>query len=129
MDDLHRSYPPEDDTVRRAEAIGGPAPRRRWTTQEKSRIVAESYTPGASMTAVARRHGLHRNQLVKWRRQSRDLAADGNSLPNFVPVAVAAPDGATDRIELESAGVRIRVGSGFDAGDLRRVLLVLRELG
>jgi transposase-like protein len=81
------------------------------------------------MTAVARRYGLHRNQLDRWRRQSRDLVADGNSLANFVPVAVAAPDGATDRIELESAGVTIRVGSGFDAGELRRVLLVLRGLG
>jgi hypothetical protein len=50
-------------------------------------------------------------------------------LPNFVPVAVAAPGGGADRIELESAGVTIRVGSGFDAGELRRVLLVLRGLG
>jgi transposase len=129
MDELHRGCLPEDDTARRAEAIGGPAPRRRWTTQEKSRIVAESYVPGASMTAVARRHRLHRNQLVRWRRQSRDLASGENGLPSFVPVAVAVPDGATDRIELESAGVTVRVGSGFDAGELRRVLLVLRELG
>jgi transposase len=81
------------------------------------------------MTAVARRHGLHRNQLDRWRRLSRGLAAGENGLPSFVPVAVAAADGATDRIELESAGVTIRVGSGFDAGELRRVLLVLRELG
>jgi hypothetical protein len=37
--------------------------------------------------------------------------------------------GEADRIALVSAGVTIRVGSGFDAGELRRVLLVLRELG
>ena len=127
MDELHGSCPPEGEAFRRV--ISRPARRRHWTTQEKSRIVAESHAPGASMTAVARRYGLHRNQLDRWRRQSRDLVADGNSLANFVPVAVAAPDGATDRIELESAGVTIRVGSGFDAGELRRVLLVLRGLG
>jgi hypothetical protein len=28
-----------------------------------------------------------------------------------------------------SGRVTIRVGAGFDAGDLRRVLLVVRELG
>jgi transposase len=129
MDELHRGWLPEGDPVRRVEAIGGPATRRRWTTQEKSRIVAESYAPGASMTAVARRHGLHRNQLDRWRRQSRDLATGENGLPTFVPVAVAVPSGTADRIELLSAGVTVRVGSGFDAGELRRVLLVLRELG
>jgi hypothetical protein len=32
------------------------------------------------------------------------------------------------RIELSCGGVTIRVGSGFDAGDLRRVLQVVREL-
>ena len=129
MDELQRVRSAEGDAFRRAEVIRGPASRRHWSTEEKSRIVAESYAPGASMTAVARRHGLHRNQLVRWRRQSRDLASGENGLPSFVPVAVAVPDRATDRIELESAGVRIRVGSGFDAGELRRVLLVLRGLG
>ena len=49
--------------------------RRRWPRSEKLRIVAESYAPGASATAVAVRHGLHRNQLVAWRRQLRDHAA------------------------------------------------------
>ena len=127
MDELHRSR--SGDALRRAEVIRRPASRRHWTTQEKSRIVSESYAPGASMRAVARRHGLHRNQLDRWRRQFRDAAAGETGLPNFVPVAVAAPDGEADRIELVSAGVTIRVGSGFDVGELRRVLLVLRELG
>jgi hypothetical protein len=36
---------------------------------------------------------------------------------------------AANRIEVISGGVTIRVGAGFDAGDLRRVLLVVRELG
>ena len=48
-------------------------------------------------------------------------------LPQFVPVAFAGEDG-TGRIELSCAGVTIRVGNGFDGGDLRRVLQVVREL-
>ena len=47
--------------------------------------------------------------------------------PQFVPVAIAG-EGEMGGIELSCAGVRIRVGGGFDAGDLRRVLLVVRGL-
>ena len=37
------------------------------------RIVNETYQPGASVSAVARRHGIAPNQLFQWRR----LAAQG----------------------------------------------------
>jgi transposase len=37
------------------------------------RIVAETYAPGASVSSVARQHGVNPNQLFSWRR----LAADG----------------------------------------------------
>lgn len=128
MDELHHNCPTEADTFRRVEVITGVARRRRWTTEEKVRIVAESYAAGASATAVALRHGLHRNQIFGWRRQFRDVAASENG-PNFVPIAMASPIGEAGRIELVSGGVTIRVDSGFDAGALRRVLLVIRELG
>jgi transposase len=63
MDRLPDNLPREGDTLRRVEVITGVARRRRWTAQEKARIVAESYAPGASGTRVALRYGLHRNQL------------------------------------------------------------------
>ena len=129
MDELHRNCPTEGDTFRRVEVISGVARRRRWSTEEKSRIVAESYAPGASATAVALRHGLHRNQIFGWRRRFRDRAASESGLLKFVPVAMTPGGGDAGRIELVSGGVTIRVGSGFDAGELRRVLLVVRELG
>ncbi len=130
MDDVHHSCPIESDTFRRVEVITGVARRRRWAVSEKARIVAESYAPGVSATAVALRYGLHRNQIFGWRRQFREMAAGENGSPSFVPVAIAAPGGVVGSgIELISGGVRIRVGAGFDAGDLRRVLLVVRELG
>jgi len=47
--------------------------RRRWTAEEKARIVNETYQPGMSVSAVARRHGIAPNQLFQWRR----LAAQG----------------------------------------------------
>lgn len=43
--------------------------RRRWHEDEKRAIVAETLLPGASISAVARRHNLNANQLQKWRRE------------------------------------------------------------
>jgi transposase len=127
MDGLPDNLPTEGDTFRRVEVITGVARRRRWTAAEKARIVAESYAPGASGTTVALRYGLHRNQLFSWRRQFRAAAGDTTRSAGFVPIAIASESGP-GRIELSCAGVTIRVGAGFDGGELRRVLQVVREL-
>ncbi len=47
--------------------------RRHWTANEKAHIVHETYQPGTSVSAVARRHGVAPNQVFQWRR----LAAQG----------------------------------------------------
>src|ERR1700739_5147302 len=92
MSGLHHSYTTERDSFRRVEVITGVARRRRWPRSEKARIVAESYAPGASATAVAVRHGLHRNQIFAWRRELRNhVALVGAGAPAFVPVRLASP--------------------------------------
>jgi transposase-like protein len=48
--------------------------RRRWTEEAKWRIVEESFAPGVSVSAVARRHGLSPAHLFAWRRLSRESA-------------------------------------------------------
>jgi transposase len=74
--------------------LPGPERRRRWTTAEKLRIVEESQTAEMPVVEVARRHGIHANQLHGWRRQARlgllgtDVAAVGQER-RFVPIAVA----------------------------------------
>ena len=136
MSGLHSNYPTEPETFRRVEVISGVARRRRWPRSEKARIVAESYAPGVSATAVAVRHGLHRNQIFTWRRQLRNRAAlVGAGAPEFVPVRLASPAetdptmmGNISRIEVVAAGLTIRLCTGFDTGDLRRVLQIVREL-
>jgi len=127
MDRLPSNLPTEGDTFRRVEVITGVSRRRRWTPADKAQIVAESYAPGASGTSVALRYGLHRNQLFAWRRQLRDASAVPQATASFVPIAVAEA-GGEGRIELNCAGVTIQLGAGFDAGELRRVLMVVREL-
>jgi transposase len=128
MDGLASNLQTERDTFRRVEVITGVARRRRWTAAEKARIVTESYAPGASGTSVALRYGLHRNQIFAWRRQFRRDTARGAGRPaEFIPIAIAA-EGSAGGIELSCGGVTIRVGADFAAGDLRRVLQVVREL-
>jgi transposase len=132
---LHSNCITEPDTFRRVEVISGVARRRRWPRLEKARIVAESYAPGASAMAVAVRHGLHRNQIFAWRRQLRNHPAlVDRAMPEFVPVTLASPAASGSamaggsRIEVIAAGLTIRLATGFDTGDLRRVLQIVREL-
>jgi transposase len=57
----------EDGAYRRVELITGQRRqrrRRRWTAEEKARIVAESFEEGANISEVARRHGVVRGLLT-----------------------------------------------------------------
>lgn len=45
--------------------------RRRWSDEEKLRIVAESHCAGANLSDVARRHEISRAQLYEWRYRHR----------------------------------------------------------
>jgi transposase len=68
--------------------------RRRWTDEEKKRIVAESEAPGSSVSIVARRHDLNANMLFTWRREFRQREAGGDvDRAAFIP-AIIAPDEA-----------------------------------
>src|SRR5450432_920665 len=69
--------------------------RRVWSDDEKRRIIAETFAPGASVSIVARRHDLNANMLFTWRRQigAGALLPAGNAV-TFVPAAItteAAP--------------------------------------
>ena len=52
----------------RVEVITSVQRRRRWSTEEKVRIVEETYLPGNSVSLVARHHGIAADQLFTWRR-------------------------------------------------------------
>ena len=114
---------------------------RRWSKARKCRIVAKSYQPGVSVSAVARRHDVNANQVFTWRRQYRELA---RVVGGCVPVVVSSTEGAepakllpgpTDvepshpgRIEIALAeGSRVTVDRDVDASALSRVLGVLER--
>ena len=50
------------------------AAQRRWSSAEQARIVSESHEPGATVVAVAARHGISTWSLSRWRRRAREGA-------------------------------------------------------
>jgi transposase len=123
------------------EVLTGPERRRRWSLEEKLRILAQSVAPGSSPSLVCRLHGISSGQLYTWRRQFRT-----GELTGFAPVRLAPPveeraltapvepvstltepnpraDG-TIEVELPS-GVKLRLTGTVDEVALRRVLSAL----
>jgi transposase len=69
----------------------GRAGRRKWTSEQKQRIVEETRAPGASVSVVARRYDINANLLFKWKRQEAGgLAVPSAEAPEFVPIGVVA---------------------------------------
>ena len=127
--------------------------RRRWTLEEKRRIVGESYSAPRLASVTARRNGLSASQLFTWRRLAREgRLAEAEEATPFAPAiisqeplpsgpnACSEPPAASDRslsavaiaaagrIEIVLAcGHRIVVDNDIDAGALARVLTVLER--
>jgi transposase len=108
--------------------------RRRWTTEQKQTIAAQSFAPGVSPTDIARLHGISTGQLYTWRHALK-AAQPGAAIGCFARVEVAprpaAPPDVPDRppglIEIALAdGTTVRVDAGIDPRALRRVLAALR---
>jgi transposase len=55
------------ETFSKVEVITGIARRRRFTTEQKLAVVAETMQPGMSLSYVARRHGLSPSLVFRWR--------------------------------------------------------------
>ena len=142
MDTVHSAI---TEPVRRLEIFTGGGRRRKWSEEDKTRIVAEIVASGDSVCAVARRHGLSPQQLFGWRRQLRESAAGHSEAEElqFVPAVVdvvvqapavrgrrKAPRGKSEpdagTIEVEVNGVTIRAGRGADANTIAAIVQALK---
>ena len=142
MDTVHTAI---TEPVRRLEVFTGAGRRRKWSDEDKARIVAETVASGDSVCSVARRHGLSPQQLFGWRRQLREAAIGHSEAEEvqFVPAVVdavepapafgrerkpvhckAKPDAGI--IEIEVDGITIRAGRGADTTMIASIVQALK---
>jgi transposase len=117
--------------------------RRRWSVEEKRRIVELTLEPGASSARVAQAEGVNANQVFAWRRLYRaGKLSEGEASPTaLLPVVVsqreemdeALPEERPQPVTCGSIHIEIpgraliSVESGADARLLRAVLESLRK--
>jgi transposase len=119
--------------------------RRRWSSDEKARLVEETLQAGETVCGVARRHGLAPSLLFSWRRQARQGHLGDEAMPALVAVEIASPPAPASTcappppsspaarraragiIEIEFGGCRVCVDRDVDAAALQRVLELLRR--
>jgi transposase len=110
--------------------------RRRWSEDEKLRIVTESLGGPRLVSSTARRYGVSPSLLFAWRRSFRaELTAESAVEPAFVP-AVVVPETAlmpqasssSGRVEIVLAnGRRLIVDAAIEAGALARLVAALER--
>ena len=111
--------------------------RRRWSEDEKLKIVLESLQAPRQVSATARRYGISRTQLLQWRRSFRaERNGAAERQVGFVP-AIVVPESkpavpaltglaASGTIEIEfTSGARMRITGAVDPATLRTVIAAL----
>ena len=102
----------------RVEIFQGRA-RRRWSEEDKRRLVAEAFLPGETVHGVARRRGVSPSQLFGWRKRfgaeiGREIPATGVSGFAAVEIAPApaTPPTAADAVPAPSGLIKIELPNG-----------------
>jgi transposase len=121
----------------RVEIFQGRA-RRRWSEEDKRRLVAETLASGETVHGVARRRGVSPSQLFTWRKRFGAEIGRGTPsvrMPGFAAVeiapaallpvaeAVTAPSGLIE-IELPDGG-RVRLSGALDPATVTAALRAL----
>jgi len=115
--------------------ILGPERRRRWSAEDKVAIVSSIGIDGATVTQVAHRHDVTRQQIYGWRRELKRkglLPIPDQSC--FIPVELSTlPEGASEPSD-DAAGIstlveldlrhgrRLRFDCGLDGSVLTRLI-------
>ncbi len=115
--------------------ITGGERRRRWSEEDRARILAAIAEPGAVIAEVARREEICTSLVYKWRREARNGA--NATMPGFARVVVEAlprapaPGPASEpepsAIVVEMKEARIRIGGNASAAVIAATLKALRS--
>jgi transposase len=94
--------------------------RRRWSEEDKRRLVAETFGPGGTVHGVARRSGVSPSQLFAWRKLYRagpEIERTVPALPSVpgfaaVEIAPATPPSVADVLPAPSGLIEIELAGG-----------------
>lgn len=115
--------------------------RRRWSREDKERLVAACFDPDAVISEIARAAGIHVSQLFRWRKELCRLEEPQTETGTvLVPVIVSEAISSVSPIQPEppttphprrkrsdvtielGRGRRVRVDSDIDTEALGRIL-------
>jgi transposase len=110
--------------------------RRRWSEDEKLKIVLESLESPRQVAATARRYGISRSLLLRWRQLFRPEPKDATEQQIGFAAVKVVPDlgtrpgpvgpASSAAIEIEfAAGVRMRITGAVDAARLTAAVAAL----
>ncbi|MET4046095.1 transposase [Bradyrhizobium sp. RT6a] len=98
--------------------------RRRWSDEFKAQVVIEALEPGASVSAIARRIGIHPSQLFAWRRDARAELHCPSQPSSREGVVTSVADAV---IEIAIGEVVVRACVDVDEAHLQRVIRAVRS--
>jgi transposase len=102
--------------------------RRKWSEEERQRIVQASLKAGTTVDAVARAYGVNASQIYDWRKEYRQRKQESKRsvlLPVQVAEGVpAAAPGAKQEcsVVIEARSVRVTVSGCIEAAVICRLL-------
>jgi transposase len=96
--------------------LTGPERRRRWSDEDRDRILTAAFAPGAIVADIARQFEVSTSLIYKWREQVLAVRAGAAFAPAVLateapPASVSAPlDAAAILVELAN-GTRLKIGT------------------
>jgi transposase len=116
--------------------FSGPERRRRWSDEERQRILTEAFSPGACVAEVCRRHDISTALIYTWRRKllvanagaaSVDLADPGFAEAMVVEDARSHGSGICPAMIIDLArGKRVSIFASASPAQVATVLKGLR---
>ena len=113
--------------------ITGGERRRRWSDEDKARILAAIGEPGAVVAEVARREDICTSLVYRWRREARQTGRASGFAPLVIedgkptsPLAPAAREPEFGVIVVDVNDARVRIGSNAPAVLVAATLKALR---
>jgi transposase len=113
--------------------ITGVERRRRWSDEDRVRILAAIEEPGAVVADVARREDVCTSLIYKWRRAARRVGSSGAC--GFSPVVIetaaaqSSPLNGFDAgvIEVDIKDARVRISADAPSATIAATLKALRS--